>query len=245
MVQTTYSDKEHPYELDVKQAIMDNPKLFGNIGESRILSEKAISEFGVIADLLIFSKNKGVVGIEIKTEHDSTQRLNKQLKAYESLSTEVWVVVHDSVYEGVEKVLKAHHHDTVGVISYAIVGGEFVFGKVIEPGISHDFDVKHLLNILWKTELSYMLNKVAKLRVVGGEIRKTDRAKGIPRGAPKAVIVNMLIQRLGPLGAYQMVVDSVISGEHDPEKNLNVYSFTAPIPDERIEIVNVKRKRKG
>lgn len=243
MVQKVYSDKDHPYELDVKKAIMSHPELFGNIGESRILSEKSIAEFGVIADLLIASHNKGIIGVEIKTEHDSTQRLNKQLKAYKSLSTEVWVIVHDSVYPGVEKVLKDNHHDTVGVMAYAVIDGEFVFGTVREPQISETFSARHLLNILWKTELIKMNKKISTMRVVGDEIKKSD-GLSIPGYLPKSAVIDMIIARLGPLGAYQMVVDSFITGEKDPNKILNIYSFV-PIEESRIEIANVNIKRKG
>lgn len=254
MGQTVFSDKEHPYELDVKNAILANPQLFGNIGISKVISEKSIHEFSVIADLLIFSSIKGAIGIEIKTEHDSTHRLNKQLRAYESLCTEVWVVVHDKLYEDTLKVLKANNHPSVGVITYSAYEGKIVFGIIKEAIISDNFSAYHLLNVLWKTELLIMANRINVMAVDSntqdivtiknaGQPHPDGKDKVLTKRATKRQLIIYIIDRLGKLGAYQMVVDMFVNEIKDPAKVLKYYSFKE-IKTQDTEVYNVKAKRK-
>lgn len=248
MTQKVYSDKDSPYELDVKKAILSNPALFGKLGKSKVLSEKKLGEFGVIADMLLFSEIKGVIGIEIKTEHDSTQRLNKQLRAYEGLCTEVWVIAHDSQYQKVDRVLTTNNHPTVGIITYSTVDGEIMFGKIKRSSISSRFNVKNLLKILWKSELLTLANRINSLafsKETNLPLQINDLSKGHPEGSSKVIsnkatkmqIITFIINRLGPLNAYQMVVDLFIQEVKDPAKVLNYYSFKK-ISNEGIEIVN-------
>lgn len=256
MTQTVFSDLEHPYELDVKQEILDNPELFGNLGESRVVSEKSISEYSVIADLLIFSTNKGVIGIEIKTEHDSTNRLNKQLRAYESVCTEVWVIVHDSLYKEVERVLDNNSHPSVGIISYNVVDKKFYFGKIRETSISDRFDVYHLMMILWKTELLHIARFVgsnntvkvgnsSELVVTGAYGDKRDgKNSSITGRATKKQLSMYIKNRMGSLGAYQLIVDMFVNEVKSPEKVLKYYHFTPKQESVTYKIEDISRDRK-
>jgi len=239
MVQKVFENSEHPYELDVKRAILKHPELFGDLGETRVLSEKSINEYHVIADLLIFSKNKGVIGIEIKTEHDSTQRLNKQLRAYESLCTEVWVFTHDSLYSSVDKVLTANKHPSVGIYTYSAYNDEIYFGKMKQSSISKEFNVIHLLNIFWYTEISKIAHtiSVSKANPQGSEFN-------VRRGTSKKQLIRYIKGRLGALGAYQIVIDMVISETNDPRKVIKYYHFKKiPEPDIKVDYALIKRKK--
>jgi len=256
MTQEVFSDKEHPYELDVKQEILSRPELFGNIGESRVVSEKSISEFRVIADLLIFSSNKGVIGIEIKTEHDSTQRLNKQLKAYEAICTEVWVIVHDSLYMEAERVIKRNNHPTVGIMSYNVINGEFFFGKIKDTSISTTFDVVHLMMILWKSELlhiaryvgsnsSIKVGKSDEIVATGFYGEKRDgKNSSITGRANKKQLAMFIKNKMGALGAYQLIVDMFVNEVKSPEKVLKYYHFKKKNDSEEFKVIGVNRDRK-
>lgn len=251
MVKVT--DTEHPYELDVKRKILESPQFFGNIGNHVVISEKAISDFSVIADLLVFSENYGIIGIEIKTEHDSTQRLNKQLRAYEAITTETWVVVHDSLYPHVEKVLKTNNHPHVGVISYTVFEGEIYMGKVIEPTISNTFMAEHVLNMMHKTELLSLARRVTATaytktgkNVVTGAYgdNREGRSSTVTGRFPKRMLIQIIIAKLGRLGAYQIVVDSFINHNLSLARNLKYYHFSK-IPEEdgvKTHIINDAKK---
>lgn len=256
MTQKVYSDLEHPYELDVKQELLNSPELFGNLGESRVISEKSISEFNVIADLLIFSTNKGVIGVEIKTEHDSTHRLNKQLRAYESVCTEVWVIVHDSLYKDVEKVLDANNHPSVGIISYNVVDKQFYFGKIRDTTVSDQFDVYHLMMILWKSELLHIARYVGanrsvkvgnsdELVVTGFYGDKRDGKNSSVTGrATKKQLAMFIKNKMGTLGAYQLIVDMFVNEVKSPEKVLKYYHFTYKPVESVYKVEEVIRDRK-
>lgn len=247
------SDLNHPYELDIKKKILSSPNLFGNIGRHVVISEKMIAEYSVIADLLVFSENYGIIGIEIKTEHDSTQRLNKQLRAYEAISTETWVVVHDSLYEHVAKVLKDNNHPHVGVISYSVYKGEIYMGKVIEPIISNTFRVEHLLNIMHKTELLSLARKVTSVSytqsgesVITGSYGKLreGRSSTVTGRFSKAILIQIIVAKLGRLGAYQIVVDTFVNQRLNMSRNLKYYHFTKPIVEDtsKLRIYNDAKK---
>ena len=240
MVQTTFEDSKHPYELDVKRAILNHPEIFGNLGETRVISEKSINEFHVIADLLIFSRNKGVIGVEIKTEHDSTQRLNKQLRAYESLCTEVWVFTHDSLYEPVKRVLEANNHPSVGMYTYTVYNDEIYFGQMKPAGISKTFDVVHLLNVMWYTELAKIAKSISKTPANPGGLHMPTKS-----GLSKRQLVHYIKDRLGALGAYQAIVDFIVSEQHDPSKVIKFYHFKKiKEVDVKIDYAVIKRKKK-
>lgn len=147
------NDKNVAYESDVHKLVLDNQTLFGTLGNSRVIMEKKLPQRKVIADMLIFSAYKGIIGIEIKTAHDSTQRLNNQLKAYKRLCNQVWVVIADEQYEDVLKVLKRYHHDCVGIITYSQLKDKLYPGVMRRPHQPPEFDPKEAFRMLWKDEL--------------------------------------------------------------------------------------------
>ena len=147
------SDKDKPYELDIKEFIIQNPQLFNAPEPSTIVFEKALSEFNVIADALIFSHQYGIIGIEIKTEHDTTKRLRKQLSAYKHIANEVYVLIHISQAKKVKEILAMDRNETVGIISYAVFEGKITGVVEREARVPKEFRPKYILNVLWKEEL--------------------------------------------------------------------------------------------
>ena len=251
MPQLKTTDKEHPYELDVKTKLLESRSLFGNLGKSTVISEKSIPDFSVIADLLVFSENYGIIGIEIKTEHDSTQRLNKQLKAYEAISTEVWVVVHDSLYAHAHRVLENNNHPHVGIISYSVFEGDIIFGKMREPTTSPNFRVEYILNLLTKRELLMLARRVASGSRgdvdagVYGSMRD-GHSSAITYRSSKHMLIQTIIHYMGRLGAYQVVVDPIVNHPYTPDKDnysvathVKKYHFANPDDKEEAEKLHI------
>lgn len=100
------------------------------------------------------------MGIEIKTERDSTQRLNKQLHYYSQVCKYVYVMCHDKHVLKVEQILKRYKHHHVGIISYINVKGKPIVGKYKKATISPHRSPYHTLNILWKHNLLIMLKQI-------------------------------------------------------------------------------------
>ncbi|WXX03281.1 hypothetical protein [Brochothrix phage BtpYZU04] len=228
------TEKDKSYEIDIKGLVLDHPHLFGNIGSSEVVFEKAISKYSVIADCLIFSSNLGVIGVEIKTGRDSTRRLNKQLFAYEKICDFVYVFCHETKVAGVEKILDNHNHPDVGLITYAEYNGETQFGKIRDSNTSAHYDARELLNVLWKTEL---LRIARSASLTTHQLANMDKSLvvSVPRHAmqyvpqslrgnlSKRAIIDYIMGLFGPLGATQIVVDMYIEGTHDPAKLIKTY----------------------
>ncbi len=60
---------------------------------------------------------------EIKTENDTTLRLDSQIKDYEKVFEYINVVVHDKHYDKVQKMLPGK----VGIITYTLSNGKFEY----------------------------------------------------------------------------------------------------------------------
>lgn len=244
--------KEDLYALDVKKLILRRPQLFGNLGKSQVLFEKAITRHSVVADALIFSTNLGVIGIEIKTARDSTKRLNKQLNAYKRVCDFVYVFCHDSQIARVEKVLDEHHHPNVGLFSYSEYNGEQIVGKLRDSNTSPEYSVYDLLDILWKDELRSMANSLTsgfnveddefkqsmkdaqyagrkkqsrKKQANGGSSLMIGHQLSISKSLNKPAIIRYIIDLLGLMGAKQLMVDMIVAKVKSPEKVLKFYHF--------------------
>ena len=166
-------DKSVAYEADIQKMVLDNQTLFGTLGASNVIMEKKLPGRKVIADMLIFSSNKGIIGVEIKTAHDTTQRLNKQLDAYKKLCNQVWVVIADEQYDKVLAVLKRYNHDAVGIISYGQIGDKLYPGIMRRPHLPKEFDPKEAYRMLWKKELIVVANSLSENGMIIADIQES------------------------------------------------------------------------
>lgn len=240
--------KERYYEEDIKKGILEKghmfrqEKLIDDNTERVIVFEKAIMRGKCIMDCLIADTKGTVIGLEIKTERDSTQRLNKQLHMYSLVCKYVYVVCHDDFVEKVETILKRHKHNHVGIISYLSFNGEPTFGKYKQATLSPIRSAYHTLDILWKTELIRIYsgirnpqdyyNKGVELHsktLMTGDYRGT-----INRGMNKPGVINNLIGLMGEHTCYELYGKSLVYGVMDSEKIIDRKYFK-PITNRGIE----------
>lgn len=227
-------------EADIKLAILNNKDVFSDIGESVVVFEKAIMRGRTIMDALICSKNKGVIGIEIKTERDSTQRLNKQLKDYEKVCDYVYVLCHDSHVEKVEAILKKYQHNHVGIIAYISFKDTAFLGMYKEAYKSPYKDVYHTLDVLWKQEiltllgsLKHYVRRVAEetdlrgesLRNRTGGVRDFSTQSMYTNRSTKGQLIRELITRFGEHEANNIFCNVFINNTHSPDKSITIRHF--------------------
>lgn len=146
----------------VKQSLLDNQELFElngkKIGKSRIVFEKVVIYGKLRCDALIFTENKGIIGVEIKTEYDNLKRLARQLSYYKKVCNYVYVYCHDSHLNKVIKLIKDKHLDKfVGVISYSIFKDEVIPGVYQPAKLNPDYRLASALQMLWKSEIRDIL----------------------------------------------------------------------------------------
>lgn len=230
------------YEQQVKDLILTQKRLFGRIGASSIVYEKSIPG-NVIADCLIFTEYKGVIGIEIKTAHDTTRRLNKQLSGYSRVCRFVYVLCDDSQVESVEKVINTHHHNHVGIISYDMFGNSAVVGIYRPAYPSPYFNAFDLVDILWKVEISQLLGQLKhparyKAEATGKKslvLKRSDigesgsnqtwRGGVASTNLRKPLLIRNMIGVLGEAKTAQLITDYFVNGRHHPEKVIKFYHF--------------------
>lgn len=229
------------YEQDIKDLILEKQHLFvSNTDASTVIFEKGIVIGSTIADCLIFSREKGIIGIEIKTERDSTRRLNSQLKNYSLVCDWVYVMCHDDHVEKVEDILTKNGHQHVGILAYTEFKGVAILGEYRSPKRSPYKRVNVAYQMLWKEEINNILGsfkrQVSTLEEFGMKVDTVDSRSGGLNGLyvqsnaskkylKKSDMINMIIGRLGETQANTLLCNIFIAGKMHPEKQLTFHHF--------------------
>lgn len=242
-----YSDKEQVkkakkkakqkyYEHDIKKGILSKShmfraeKLVEDNSERVVVYEKAIMRGKCIMDCLIADSKGTIIGLEIKTERDSTQRLKKQLHMYSLVCKYVYVVCHDSFVDKVENILKRYKYNHVGIISYISFNGEPTFGKYKQAQVSPTRSAYHTLDILWKQELIRVYSGIRNPQDYYNKngITSTDKKlmthqyRGtINKSLSKPNVIANMIGLLGEQGAYEIYGKALVFGVMDSEKMID------------------------
>lgn len=217
------------YEQDIKDLIRTKQHMFkddeitSDIKDIKIFNEKVICQGKCRTDCLVLDRNGTVMGIEIKTERDSTQRLNKQLEYYSQVCKYVYVMCHDKHVPKVEQILKRYGHNHVGIISYINFKGQPTAGKYKQATPSPTRSPYHTLNILWKKNLliilkmvrdpityktGYNYNSGGRYSGGGGNFSGTTQTKRMK----KYSVINQIIKYLGIENTYKLFTRVVIYG---------------------------------
>lgn len=218
------------YEQEIKDAVLKERHLFYEDGitsdneDIRVYNEKAIAQGKCIMDCFVLDRNGNTLGIEIKTERDSTQRLNKQLFYYSQVCSYVYVMCHDKHLPKVEKIIKDHNHKHVGILSYIDFKGTVMVGKYRKASLSPYRTPYHCLNILWKNILVILLRYIrdpitfrtgynynAGGNQSGGDGHFNNLAFSKKRNT-KPQIINGIISYIGRENAYKLFTRCVIYG---------------------------------
>jgi len=235
------SKDERALEPMIKDFVLANESFFGDLGESITASEKNMGKSrkrgvkATIADLLVFTEKKGIIGVEVKTEYDNLQRLNRQMKGYSLVCDFVWVVCHDKHVEDVEKRLKRYHHQHVGIIAYTEFNDTILGGIYKHPFQNQNKSTYHALNILWKDDLVRIMgglrypSRIASRELGFKNTKETERHSAMTSTTfsnkmKKGELINNIITRFGPIEANRMVCKFFINNEN-PNKVLTLKHF--------------------
>ena len=236
------------YEIDIKNLILDKQHMFGELGRSTIVFEKALSKTKdntvkkVIADCLIFSEERGIIGVEIKTEYDNTQRLLRQLRAYSLTCDFVYVAIHDKHVPKVEQLLKRHKLEHVGIMAYSKFRDKPLIGMYKEALGSPGKSVYHALNMLWKQELLQILGTFrhpaprieAELGIRSEKVQDRAGMRGLHGDLVKSTYSNKMrkpqlihefIARFGKEEANKVLCDVFINDRLHPERAVKLRHF--------------------
>lgn len=232
-------------EDDIKNAILQNVHLLtylGDLGQAKVVWEKTIDYHKVIADCLIFTENKGIIGIEIKTESDNLKRLSHQLDSYARTCSYVFVFCHDSHLKDVLKLLEDKKYYFVGVISYEIFDKTVLAGLVREAVPSPKFSLYVCASMFWKREIYTILSTYYSQPSLlynntysdnKGDYKKERERYRLPERIPGYINKSLNFKQL--LTIYRETFDNrsgtkilceiIINGLYDANKNLQIYNF--------------------
>jgi hypothetical protein len=118
------------------------------VEEMEVCSGRARIDFAVIADELI--------GIEIKGPNDSVARLPRQAAAYSQCFDVVVLVVHESLLKKAEALVP----NWWGIVSGREVGSRTRYRFSRLPGKNPRRDLQQLLALLWREELTALLEQL-------------------------------------------------------------------------------------
>lgn len=229
------------YEDDIKELILNKQHIFLNKEQnSTVLFEKGIVIGSTIADCLIFTEEQGILGVEIKTEHDTTRRLNKQLTNYSLVCDTVYVLCHDNHIEKTEEILNKNGFSYVGILAYTEFRGEAILGIYKEATLSPKKDVRMAYQMLWRAEIAQLLGSFKKqMKTLEQHGLKVDTAKSRSNGLhglyvqsnasnkylKKTDMINMIVNRIGEQEASRLLCDIFINKRFHPEHNLKFNYF--------------------
>lgn len=229
-------------EKDIKDFLLENGHLFGDLGKSSVWFEKVLTYSNkrnrdakkTVADALLFTEKKGVVGIEIKSRKDSTYRLNRQLKTYVLNCNYIYILVHDDHIDKVEEILASSNlYNCVGIISFTEYKGSIIAGIYKEATKNPNYSAFHALNMLHKQELHIILNEFNK------PTRAYNREKGnysywnnkntmeatFTKKMKKRELINNFIKRFGAEQSTEMMCELIIRGRYSPERLVKLHHF--------------------
>jgi len=216
----TSTNSDYAYADDVKEALLLNRDLFVQHEEdTSVIFEKTLDSYHrkqyTIADSLIFSSDKGLTGVEIKTARDSKKRLGRQLEGYTEVCDYVYLLIHDEMLNEVLEYTKLYPQ--VGIICYTELENRLVLGKVREAQYIEP-DLKATLMLLWTSELWRLFVEVhRKLHIV---VPPQARSKY----STKYKMAKWLADN-APGVTHELFIQGVLKGQQDQGRTIPIYDF--------------------
>ena len=179
------------HDRDIREPLFDF--LEEKYGKIRILEEKKTGR--ARADVVMVTPN-ALVGIEIKSDNDTYERLKKQVRNYNQYYDYNIVVVGSTHAMHVSE----HVSDWWGIISVEEIDGKPDFYVVREPEKNPKVKPEKKISILWRPELAHIQeeNHLPKYK-----------AKS------KVFVQDVLITRVPPETLWQQVSDELFERDYN------------------------------
>lgn len=176
-------------DKDIRKVIYDS--FSGSSEETRILEEFPMGDSR--ADMLLVTKTK-LIGLEIKSDRDSFERLARQIRDYERFFDTNYLVVGTYHVEEALRTVPPHW----GIYEvYENADGTYVMECVrgASPALKDNTEEK--LYLLWRNEL---MRIVRDYRLAKGNLQRKDKmiskiARGLSQPVIQTEICNALLAR--------------------------------------------------
>lgn len=143
-------DRIRLYDEDIREPLFDY--LEERFGKTRIFEEKIIGK--ARADVIMLTDDY-LIGIEIKSDVDSYERLKRQVRNYNKYCDRNYVAVGKSHARHVEK----HVPETWGILVVSHNGTAIVVEELREAQDNKKVKKEQQITMLWRPELQRILEK--------------------------------------------------------------------------------------
>lgn len=143
-------DKIRLYDEDIREPLFDY--LEEHFGKTRIFEEKIIGKSR--ADIILLTESQ-VIGLEIKSDADSYERLKRQVRYYNMYCDRNYVVVGKTHEKHVEK----HVPGDWGILVVSVEGRTIVVSMQRDAVENPKMKRESQITMLWRPELQKILEK--------------------------------------------------------------------------------------
>lgn len=176
------------YDKDIREPLFDF--LEDYFGRVRILEEKRMGRSR--ADLVMILPHY-LVGIEIKSDADTYQRLSRQVKDYNEYYDRNYVVAGSSHGHHIEE----HVPDWWGIITVELMDGRVDFYMLRKAKDNPYVNLKKKLTILWRPELALIqeVNHLPQYKEKSKAFVIEKLIQKLPRDLLDAQVCDVLFER--------------------------------------------------
>ena len=136
------------YDSDIREPLFDY--LEERFGKTRIFEEKIIGKSR--ADLLMLTASQ-IIGLEIKSDADTYERLKRQVRDYNRYCDANYIVIGKSH----EKQVEEHIPKEWGILTVRVMGRDFVIEEM-RPAMPNPKMKRELqITLVWRPELQHLL----------------------------------------------------------------------------------------
>lgn len=153
----TIGDRAILYDCDIREPLFDY--LEERFGKTRMFEEKIIGKSR--ADVLMLTENQ-LIGLEIKSDADTYERLKQQVKNYDKYCDCNYIVVGSSHEKHVDKHVPAYW----GILVVSVSGRDIIIEEKRAPAPNPKRKQELQLSLMWRSELQSLLenNRLPKYK---------------------------------------------------------------------------------
>lgn len=138
------------YDRDIREPLFDY--LEERFGKTRMFEEKRMGRSR--ADIVMLTQSQ-IIGLEIKSDADTYERLKRQVRDYDKYCDSNYVVVGKSHEKHVEEHVPAHW----GVLVVELDGSEILIREKRPAGHNKKMKQEYQITFLWRPELQHILEQ--------------------------------------------------------------------------------------
>lgn len=138
------------YDIDIREPLFDY--LDETYGKNRIIEEKTMGRSR--ADVIMVLENE-IIGLEIKSDADTYERLKRQARDYNKYCDKNYIVVGKSHLKHIQE----HVAKSWGILCVSLKKDGIKVEEIRSAGINNKCKIENQMQWMWRIELCNLLEK--------------------------------------------------------------------------------------